>query len=93
MIGYGPVRSVAAAPVWAGAAALFLSGCKARADREGPQRQVTISPGLYVGRYEVTQGEWEAVMGANPSHFRAAGADAPVERVSWDDCQEFLSAA
>ena len=41
-----------------------------------------------MGKYEVTQAQWEAVMGNNPSHFK--GADNPVENVSWDDCQDFL---
>ena len=39
-------------------------------------------------KYEVTQALWEAVMGENPSNFK--GADRPVEKVSWDDCQKFL---
>jgi formylglycine-generating enzyme required for sulfatase activity len=45
---------------------------------------------FYLGMYEVTQAQWEAVMGAenNPSHFR--GAEQPVEEVSWYDCQEFI---
>ena len=38
----------------------------------------------------VTQGQWEAVMGNNPSHFKEAGPDAPVEQVSWEDAQKFI---
>jgi formylglycine-generating enzyme required for sulfatase activity len=54
------------------------------------ERQVTLSEVFYCGKYEVTQGQWEQVMGSNPSYFKNAGKDAPVEQVSWDDCQEFL---
>ena len=56
-------------------------------DWQKPVHQVTLSS-FSIGKYEVTQEEWEAVMGSNPSKFK--GAKRPVERVSWDDCQEFI---
>jgi formylglycine-generating enzyme required for sulfatase activity len=61
---------------------------KERFDIEGPQHRVKITKAFYMGTTEVTQAQWKAVMGANPSHFQ--GDDFPVETVSWDDCQEFL---
>jgi len=57
-------------------------------DREKPQHRVRITQSFYLGMYEVTQAEYERVMGKNPSHFKS-GPDAPVEGVSWDDAQEF----
>ena len=54
---------------------------------EYPVHSVTLS-GYYIGMYEVTQELWEAVMGSNPSWFK--GAQNPVERVSWNDCQNFI---
>ena len=54
---------------------------------EKPVHRVTLS-GYSIGKYEVTQELWEAVMGNNPSHFK--GARRPVENVSWDDCQDFI---
>ena len=56
-------------------------------DSEKPTHQVTLSS-FYIGKYEVTQAEWEAVMGSNPSGFK--GANLPVENVNWYDCQEFI---
>lgn len=56
-------------------------------DREKPAHQVTLSS-FYIGKYEVTQEEWEAVMGSNPSSFK--GAKRPVESVSWSDCSQFI---
>ncbi len=44
--------------------------------------------GFWLGKYQVTQAQWEAVMGNNPSYFK--GANLPVEQVSWDNCQEFI---
>ncbi|MBN2490023.1 MAG: formylglycine-generating enzyme family protein [Planctomycetes bacterium] len=60
-----------------------------RSDDEGPQTRVTLTQPFYLGKYEVTQAEWEAVMGANPSTFETGGRY-PVEQVSWDDCQKFI---
>jgi formylglycine-generating enzyme required for sulfatase activity len=58
-----------------------------RSDNEN-QVEVTLSKGFWMAKTEVTQAQWEAVMGSNPSHFK--GADLPVDKVSWDDVQEFL---
>lgn len=54
---------------------------------EKPIHNVTIFT-FFIGKYEVTQEEWQAVMGNNPSS--AKGARRPVENVSWNDCQEFI---
>ena len=58
-------------------------------DDDEVQHEVRISEGFWMGKYEVTQGEWEAVMGENPSVFDACGSRCPVESVSWADVQEF----
>jgi formylglycine-generating enzyme required for sulfatase activity/serine/threonine protein kinase len=74
-------------------AGIFVMGSpESEADRdseEGPQTQVTLTQGFWIGKTEVTQGQYEAVMGANPSEFKAAGKNAPVETVSWLDAMEF----
>ena len=56
---------------------------------EKPVHRVTLTNDYYIGKYEVTQALWQAVMGSNPSHFK--GDDLPVEQVSWNDCQDFIS--
>jgi formylglycine-generating enzyme required for sulfatase activity len=53
------------------------------------QHTVALTKGFWIGKYEVTQGQWERMMGNNPSYFK--GARNPVERVSWNDCQDFIS--
>jgi formylglycine-generating enzyme required for sulfatase activity len=55
---------------------------------EKPRHRVRITKPFYLGKYPVTQEQWEAVMGNNPSHFK--GPTNPVECVSWADCQQFL---
>ena len=55
---------------------------------EKPVHRVKL-PGFLLSRTEVTQGQWQAVMGSNPSQSKACGADCPVENISWNDAQEF----
>jgi formylglycine-generating enzyme required for sulfatase activity len=57
---------------------------------EQPVHQVTFTHGFYIGRHEVTQAQWQKVMGNNPSKFSDCGENCPVEQVSWDDAQEFI---
>jgi formylglycine-generating enzyme required for sulfatase activity len=55
----------------------------------GRPHTVRISQPFYLGQYEVTQGQWQAIMGNNPSKFQG-DPTLPVERVSWEDVQEFI---
>lgn len=58
---------------------------------------VAIPPGgkvknrLHIGKYPVTQAQWQAVMGDNPSFFKTCGGNCPVEQVSWNDAQAFIT--
>lgn len=54
---------------------------------EKPVHQVSLTQAFWLGKTQVTQAQWKAVMGSNPSHF--IGDDRPVENVSWDDCKKF----
>jgi formylglycine-generating enzyme required for sulfatase activity len=54
---------------------------------EGPRHGANITKPFYIGKYEVTQGQYERIMGKNPSKFK--GSDNPVEQVSWNDATEF----
>jgi formylglycine-generating enzyme required for sulfatase activity len=56
---------------------------------EKPAHEVTIKEGFYMGKYVVTQEQWEAVMGNNPSFFK--GKNLPVDKVTWDDCIAFIA--
>lgn len=62
---------------------------------ETPQHDVPITEPFYLGKYEVTQAQWQKVMGENPSNFtkEKVGEDSqnyPVEQISWDDAQAFV---
>src|SRR5262249_33428411 len=67
----------------------FQMGSTSSDDDEGPVHTVRISKPFYLGIYEVTQGQWEAVMGNNPSRFKG-DASRPVENVSWEEVQQFI---
>jgi len=72
---------------------VFMAGCDATdtgCPHEAPAHRVEISKAFEMGRFEVTQAQWEAVVGTNPSHFK--GANLPVETVTWDEIQSFLEA-
>ncbi|MBM4107186.1 MAG: formylglycine-generating enzyme family protein, partial [Phycisphaerae bacterium] len=83
----------------------FMMGCSPSLQYgcnfdENPVHQVTLTQAYYLGRYEVTQAQWTAVMGSNPSWFQSASAQVPaaqvplrpVERVSWNMIQGFETA-
>lgn len=57
---------------------------------EQPLHPVDIAYDFYIGRYEVTQAQWEAIMGVNPASDFGVGDDYPVYSVSWEDCQSFI---
>ena len=55
---------------------------------DSPPHQVVLTEGFWIGKYEVTQKQWVQVMGRNPSIFNYP--DHPVEKVSWNDCQDYI---
>jgi formylglycine-generating enzyme required for sulfatase activity len=66
----------------------FLMGDADGRDNAKAVHRVTITKAFYLGKCEVTQEQWQAVMGANPSRFQ--GAKNPVDNVGWEDCRAFL---
>ena len=60
--------------------------------KEAPRHEVVIPTPFAIGKYEVTQAEWQAVMGSNPSSSGLADRRRPVDTVSWDDAQAFIQA-
>ncbi len=61
-----------------------------RYEDEGRWRRVVVGEDFWMGIYPVTQEQWQAVMGENPAHFQGE-QHLPVEQVSWDDCQAFIT--
>ncbi len=74
-------------------AGIFYMGCEGGAqcnNYEQPRHRVDV-PAFEMGKTEVTQGLWKAVMGNNPSEFNTCGDNCPVEQVSWEDIQLFIA--
>jgi formylglycine-generating enzyme required for sulfatase activity len=72
----------------------FLMGSpagEAERDPEERQHEVVIARPFYLGVYEVTQAQYQKLMGKNPSHFAASGPDHPVETVRWREAVDFCS--
>lgn len=76
---------------------LIKGGCYQMGDFAGdgdkdekPVHEVCIKD-FYLGKYEVTQGQWQKIMGDNPSEFKQCGKDCPVEYVSWEMAQDFIN--
>jgi sulfatase modifying factor 1 len=72
----------------------FQMGCqsteRAYLGREWPRHKVTLTHAFYLGKYEVTQAQWRAVMGANPPCKHGVGDDYPAHSVNWNDSQAFI---
>jgi formylglycine-generating enzyme required for sulfatase activity len=67
----------------------FAMGSQMGEASERPIHRVTLSKAFYAGMVEVTQEQWHSVMAVNPAKYRRAGRTAPVERVTWSECEEF----
>ena len=64
-----------------------------RGSDEGPQHEVTISQGFYLGKYEITQGQWEVVMASTPwsgEDYVMENPEHPAVNISWDDTQQLI---
>ncbi len=78
--------------VWIKPGTFTMGSPSSESGRDDDERQhrVTLTQGFHMQTTEVTQGQWKAIMGSNPSHFSSCGSDCPVEKVSWNDVQEFI---
>jgi len=76
--------------IWVAPGSFTMGSPEGEEHREGDEAQhrVTLTKGFWLGKFEVTQSQWQAVMGNNPSRFAGAG-NLPVEKVSWNDAIRF----
>ena len=78
---------------WIPPGTFMMGSPESEADRSGweTSHKVTITKGFYLGIYTVTQEQWEALTGGNPTSFKFTGAKLPVTNVSWERCQSFIN--
>jgi formylglycine-generating enzyme required for sulfatase activity len=60
------------------------------AESDEKSHKVCITKGFWMGKHEITQGQWKLLLGETPAHFKNCGEECPVEQVSWDDVQKFI---
>jgi len=84
--------SIAAGSFMMGVSRELADKMEGRVRYAGSDRRVSLSNSFLMATTEVTQGQWRAVMGSNPSHFSSCGADCPVEQVTWYDAVKFANA-
>ncbi len=77
-------------PLPAGEFMMGAAPSEAGAGKDEQPRHLVKIKAFSIGKYEVTQGQWKAVMGSNPSYFKQCGDNCPVEIVSWNDVQTFI---
>jgi formylglycine-generating enzyme required for sulfatase activity len=75
--------------VWIPPGSVMMGSESGGSKNEKPAHRVTIGEGFYMGKYEVTQAQWQRVMGYNPSHLK--GDDLPVEDVTWEAALDFIA--
>ena len=85
-------NSLGMAFVYIPAGSFMMGSPSGESGRESDEKQhrVTLTQGYYMQTTEVTQGQWNGVMGSNPSYFKNCGSNCPVEQVSWEDCRMFI---
>ena len=77
--------------IWCAPGKFMMGSPKTEVGRfeDEPIHPVSLTKGFWLGKYEITQTQWESVMGENHSRFK--GADRPADNLSWDDCQRFVN--